>query len=792
MDSAALKQLYDKVCKKKYGCEYFKMDLHIHTPASKCYKKRFSTNEEEYIEILDEAYENGISIIAITDHNTVKGYYEMLDYMMADKKKYSKYADMLILPGVEISSFGKHILAIFPLQKSQNELNTFLYNIGIEISEQGEEDADAYKVTPMELMKRIDEIGGLTILAHADSTSGMLEKLLHNDNSGGDSWIHKGKSLASIIKSEYLYGISINDKSLKDKLLKDILNNKEYRREKNIAIIYCSDSHGTRDADGKYKADGKPIGDRYSYIKLSELSFHGLKIALLDPEVRIYDDIPRAIYPYIEGVAINGGYLEDVSNSNNNRFQFFRFNKALNCVIGARGTGKSTLLDVVQYTLFPEVSDDEVAVKFDTSVVFLNYLGDVYAFICEPKVQFDGYTEELINLKKKPSIYKLSKNGNFYSSRRSKEIYGELQSFSSVAYKQRAILNYAQNERGPIEVINNLLLISNTEEYSNLLKSIKQNYDSIENALKKQRNYEWDDYIERAHIFEEDMQEVTRPFIEILESNKKIFNLRDSIVKMVNKILDGQVILRLEKDFTEKDRKRIIDDIVKQCRRRFNIIYENQILLRKWLSQVVRKVTVENVEWLFPVYVLYNKPNELAKLYEFEESDAEQLIKWVRPVLDKWIFTIFPEDKIEYKYNVNTGISKKQRFLPRNMLSMGQKSVAMLLMIVTAAHDLGDNRPLIIDQPEDDLDNIYIYSSLVKEFRKIKNNRQLIFATHNPNIPISGDAENIIILESTGENGYVSCLGSIDKVGISEKVLNLLEGGRQALDVRNMKYPPFN
>lgn len=62
----------------------------------------------------------------------------------------------------------------------------------------------------------------------------------------------------------------------------------------------------------------------------------------------------------------------------------------------------------------------------------------------------------------------------------------------------------------------------------------------------------------------------------------------------------------------------------------------------------------------------------------------------------------------------------------------------------------------------------------------------------NPNIPISGDAENIIILESTGENGYVSCSGSIDKVGISEKVLNILEGGRQALDVRNMKYSPFN
>ena len=42
MDNVTLKQLYDKVCKKKYGCEYFKMDLHIHTPASKCYKEIFN------------------------------------------------------------------------------------------------------------------------------------------------------------------------------------------------------------------------------------------------------------------------------------------------------------------------------------------------------------------------------------------------------------------------------------------------------------------------------------------------------------------------------------------------------------------------------------------------------------------------------------------------------------------------------------------------------------------------------------------------------------------------------
>jgi predicted metal-dependent phosphoesterase TrpH len=202
LNKASLADLYTRVLKKKCGCDYLKMDLHIHTPASRCYKKTCKSNEQEYVKILDEALERGIRIIAITDHNTVKGYYEMLDCINADERSRNKYSTMLILPGVEISTFGKHILAIFHPGKKPDELNTFLYSIGIDVNEQGDEDADAYKVTPIELMKRIWEMDGITILAHADSSNGMLEKLLHNDRSGGDSWIHKGKSLASIVRSE--------------------------------------------------------------------------------------------------------------------------------------------------------------------------------------------------------------------------------------------------------------------------------------------------------------------------------------------------------------------------------------------------------------------------------------------------------------------------------------------------------------------------------------------------------------------------------------------------------------
>ena len=79
-------------------------------------------------------------------------------------------------------------------------------------------------------------------------------------------------------------------------------------------------------------------------------------------------------------------------------------------------------------------------------------------------------------------------------------------------------------------------------------------------------------------------------------------------------------------------------------------------------------------------------------------------------------------------------------------LSPGQRSSAMLPLIA-----LVENAPLIIDQPEDNLDNAFIAERIVVELRASKIERQFIFATHNANIPIFGDAEWIGILESTNE-----------------------------------------
>ena len=97
---------------------------------------------------------------------------------------------------------------------------------------------------------------------------------------------------------------------------------------------------------------------------------------------------------------------------------------------------------------------------------------------------------------------------------------------------------------------------------------------------------------------------------------------------------------------------------------------------------------------------------------------------------------------------------------------------------------------MIIDQPEDNLDNAFIAESLIVSIRKNKLFRQYVFATHNANIPVFGDAELIVAMEEREGNGYVvkDGIGSIDTSSVRECVIRILEGGREAFIMREEKY----
>lgn len=122
-------------------------------------------------------------------------------------------------------------------------------------------------------------------------------------------------------------------------------------------------------------------------------------------------------------------------------------------------------------------------------------------------------------------------------------------------------------------------------------------------------------------------------------------------------------------------------------------------------------------------------------------------------------------------------------------LSTGQKATAVLLLLL-----LESEAPLVVDQPEDDLDNRFITDGIVPIMREEKRRRQFIFSTHNANIPVLGDAELILGLAASGEGkeGHAKIapehMGSIDSRPVRELVEEILEGGKDAFEMRRSKY----
>jgi energy-coupling factor transporter ATP-binding protein EcfA2 len=114
-------------------------------------------------------------------------------------------------------------------------------------------------------------------------------------------------------------------------------------------------------------------------------------------------------------------------------------------------------------------------------------------------------------------------------------------------------------------------------------------------------------------------------------------------------------------------------------------------------------------------------------------------------------------------------------------LSTGQRCTTILPILLTQSE-----RPLLIDQPEDNLDNAFVYDTIVRALRAIKGSRQVIFVTHNPNIPVLGEAERVFVFSSDGQHSSLKQVGTVDDC--KEQIERILEGGREAFLLRKKRY----
>jgi len=178
----------------------------------------------------------------------------------------------------------------------------------------------------------------------------------------------------------------------------------------------------------------------------------------------------------------------------------------------------------------------------------------------------------------------------------------------------------------------------------------------------------------------------------------------------------------------------------------------------------------------------------LVEKYKLPSTQAERLVQAPPEVIMQIEeLDLPPTTEIELNVAAEGQPAQWQRI---EDLSTGQKATAMLLLML-----LESDAPLVVDQPEDDLDNRFITEGVVPKMREEKRRRQFVFSTHNANIPVLGDAELIVGLAASGEGAEEGRariqrehMGSIDAQPVRELVEEVLEGGREAFEMRRLKY----
>ena len=167
---------------------------------------------------------------------------------------------------------------------------------------------------------------------------------------------------------------------------------------------------------------------------------------------------------------------------------------------------------------------------------------------------------------------------------------------------------------------------------------------------------------------------------------------------------------------------------------------------------------------------------------DFEPYDRE-LFQHIQDNLERWekLRCSRVQDTVDMKLFRADGSTAGS--IAEGSLSDGQRNTAALALLLAQ-----EGGPLVIDQPEDELDSNFVFRELIPMLRKVKPKRQLIMATHNANLPVNGDAELVYAFEARDGRGEALACGGLDQADVTKAVLDIMEGTEEAFRRRREKY----
>ncbi|MFN8526897.1 MAG: hypothetical protein U0821_27650 [Chloroflexota bacterium] len=187
-------------------------------------------------------------------------------------------------------------------------------------------------------------------------------------------------------------------------------------------------------------------------------------------------------------------------------------------------------------------------------------------------------------------------------------------------------------------------------------------------------------------------------------------------------------------------------------------------------------------EWSFDsldglVADLREKLRDPASQIETRDRRFESNLRSLPPERIDRLALYCPEDDVSVSFRDERGGQPAWKRL--ELGSPGQQTAALLAFVLGQGSE-----PIVLDQPEDDLDNTVIYDVLVRRLREIKASRQVIVVTHNPNVVVHGDAELVVSLQVKHGETQIAASGGLQEPSIREEICRVMEGGRDAFSSR--------
>lgn len=886
------------------GGKWWKIDFHLHTPAS--YDYGHGNQSQKNItpkKFLLSCMGKKLDCVVITDHN-VFDWIPKLQQALEELREANdeEFRDIVIFPGIEINvQGGVHLLGIFDPSSKFEDIKSIFARV------EYDKNSQATRRPLHEVMNIIIENNGIAIPAHVDEERGLFRI---SSDIKRTAFSVQGLLALEMINSRY--------------------HNQEYTESKlKLSHVLGSDSH-----------DIETIADKFTWVKMGEANIEALRLALHDNEGAVMrsDELNFNVNPndmkaniYLKSLTIENGRYVGKGKLSPYHIQFSPF---LNTLIGGRGAGKSTILNFLRLIFnrgeeLPEIlkndfqnfyhihqtRDDLGMLETDTKIFvtvvvdgveyrlkweggeiqefddvletylpvddkksmfkrfplhifsqkqlyemtkdvstlfrYVDNLWDFESWQSELSKEQENYKElcqQLVLLQQEQFEYNrfqqnlndVSKKLKIFENITTKKILDEnnlidkqIQFVQDIYKKYQELLDCISkldSAELPANLVNMSILDSTTanrfaiwrKQIHHLQDAIKklipnypmifmsmdelldylginerhfQNAEKMNQVLNDLKNAGVDNVDKYAELIEEkrDLQlkigslknlegtirakqeEIDKKFNLIHELIKKRYEARTSVIRKLN---DSNVVLKIQlKPFGDlKQNALLLRNILRKSTGFDSDIFEDDTPLDTQNSIISRISSPENTTTIQDY--IDNLKNEKLRLIEMNTADyySKKFIKFLKVLIEEVKINLFvwiPEDSLELKIKIGN------EFKSIDTGSHGQRTSAMLSLILNTS-----DVPIIIDQPEDDLDTRNITNLIVKSLNEIKNHTQIIIATHNPNIVVNANAEWVINLDF--KNGQIqnAHYGALQDHAIRDAICEVMEGGKEALEKR--------